>query len=69
METTVKCTQCGSNNLVEGKMGVHRQTFLPKGRLGFKGYELEAFACLACGNIEKKLSPNELEKLKQSFEK
>jgi len=61
----MKCPQCDSTNLHLGKMGVHRQTFLPEGKFKMTGYTLDAYVCLDCGQVEQKMQPEDLEKLRR----
>ncbi|RQD66633.1 hypothetical protein [Desulfonatronovibrio magnus] len=44
-----KCPDCGKSNLITGKMGVSKHTFIPQGRIMMLGYPVKAFVCLDCG--------------------
>jgi hypothetical protein len=46
-------------------MGVHRHTFLPEGKFKMTGYALDAYVCLDCGQVEQKIKPEDLEKLRR----
>jgi len=44
-----ECPCCRGTNLVDGKVGVYKHTFIPAGRRMWIGYISQAFVCLDCG--------------------
>lgn len=49
--TERKCPACHGNNLVDGELGTHKQTFIPQGRFMWLGYNVSASVCLDCGFV------------------
>ena len=45
----IACPSCRGLNLVSGRLGVHRNTFIPTGRWMFLGYGVKGLLCLDCG--------------------
>jgi predicted nucleic-acid-binding Zn-ribbon protein len=46
-----KCPSCGETEFVEGKLGAHVQTFIPRGVWMFLGYSVRGAVCLKCGYL------------------
>ena len=54
MEDEVKCPNCGSSNIMIGKLkSPYAMTFIPDVEKGFfkKSSELAAYACQKCGTV------------------
>ena len=60
------CASCRSSNLVDGKLGTNRQTFVPAGRRWmFLGYAVQAFVCLDCGALGHYLSRQDIDEIRR----
>jgi len=63
-----ECPCCHGANLMDGKLGVHKHTFIPKGRLMWLGYTSKGFVCLDCGFVGHYLDKADIRDLRSSQE-
>ena len=59
------CPSCRSTNLVSGRLGVNRHTFVPTGRWMLLGYGIKAMVCLDCGFLGHFLEPEDLNDIRR----
>lgn len=60
-----KCPACSSKNLIDGKLGVYKTTFIPKGRFMMMGYDVSASVCLDCGFLAHFLDELDVENIRK----
>jgi hypothetical protein len=60
-----RCPACGSKNIKAGRLGVHKHTFTPEGRLMWMGYKSSAFVCLDCAVLTSYLHERDLEDIRK----
>lgn len=60
-----QCLSCRGTDLIDGRFGAKRMTFIPDGRFMFLGYATTATLCLDCGFVATKVGRDPIAKIKE----
>jgi hypothetical protein len=59
-----QCLVCHGSNVIDGRIGGKRPSFVPAGKFMWIGYRIDGYVCADCGFVGLRLDPRSLQELR-----